>query len=281
MHDDDDSNEVANVASLISFDNHISPLIYQHQDTEGNLVVSSDSIKCNRYCSTKCHKIVSTWTKEEKEQLKLEFQSDHGYIGIKNKLIRHLNSQKNIGHPTESFRYNGLSMCINYFAHLTGISIFIVKTVLNDFRNGRRLYEHGNVGILKQQPKTTSFIVWMKDFADKYGNYSPDEQKIFLCYWLRKGALYKIYISECQEPHIAESTFYEYFDLYFGPNRIDKKLPCIRISKYSSHGVCNTCVALNNYRRQCRTELELKIAKGLINQVGGYSIVYVKYTILF
>ena len=271
-YEDDDSNEIANVASVCSKDIHISPLNFRHEDNNNIYysLSSSAEVKCNRYCSNKCHRQVESWCQEDRDRIKSIFRSANGYVDTRNKLIQHLHVQKNICASAESFRFNGQSFCINYFSHLTGISKYIVKTVMDDFRDGRKLYEHGNVGILKQQPKTTGFIVWMKEFAEKYGNYSPDGQKILLCYWLRKGVLYKLYTEECQEPHIAESTFYEYFDLYFGPNRIDKKLPCIRISKYSSHGVCNTCVALNNNRRQCKTEQELKIAKDLINQVMSW-----------
>ena len=39
-----------------------------------------------------------------------------------------------------------------------------------------------------------------------------------------------------------------------------------RISKYSSHSICNICIALNSNRRQCKSETELKVSKDLINQ---------------
>ena len=75
-----------------------------------------------------------------------------------------------------------------------------------------------------------------------------------------------MYVEDSHGPHIASSTFYQYFEYYFGPNRKDRSLPCIRISRYSSHSVCNTCVALNNNRKQSKTDAEMKIAKALINQ---------------
>ena len=86
------------------------------------------------------------------------------------------------------------------------------------------MYEHGNTGIMKQQVATTQFIVWMKEFAESYGQYAPDENKIVINYWLTKKVLFNIYIEESLSPHLAKSTFYEYFELYFGPQRRDKTL---------------------------------------------------------
>ena len=106
----------------------------------------------------------------------------------------------------------------------------------------------------------------MKDFAEWYGQYSPDQDKIIINYWLRKGVLYKLYVEESHGPHIAPSTFYQYFEIYFGPNRKDRSLPCVRISKYSSHSVCNVCTSLNNHRRQSKSDAEMKVAQNLINQ---------------
>ena len=181
-------------------------------------------------------------------------------------MLDYLKVQSDIDIATDRFFYNGHRFCSSYFSYLTGVSLHLIKTVLNDFWKGVRIYEHGNAGISKIYQPTVEFIVWMKGFAEWYGQYSPKEEKIILSYWLTKGVLYTIYTDETQGPHIAASTFYQHFETYFGPYRIDKSLPCIRISKYSSHSVCNICLALNNNRRQATTELELKNAKSLINQ---------------
>jgi hypothetical protein len=90
------------------------------------------------------------------------------------------------------------------------------------------MYEHGNSGIMKQQISTTQFIVWLKEFSESYGQFAPDENKVILNYWLKKNVLYKMYIEETESPHLGESTFYDHFDHYFGPYRVDKSLPCIR-----------------------------------------------------
>ena len=53
---------------------------------------------------------------------------------------------------------------------------------------------------------------------------------------------------------------------YFGPKRVDKSLPCHRISAYSSHSVCDLCVALNAHRKLSKTQAELSLANALFNQ---------------
>jgi hypothetical protein len=53
---------------------------------------------------------------------------------------------------------------------------------------------------------------------------------------------------------------------YFGPQRIDHTFPCVRLSKYSSHSICDICVSLNSNQKLCKTEAELSLVKGLRNQ---------------
>ena len=67
-------------------------------------------------------------------------------------------------------------------------------------------------------------------------------------------------------PHLSLSAFYQNFKKYFSFKRCDKSLPHVIISKYSSHSICTQCVALNNSRRQCKTEAQLKQATELKNQ---------------
>ena len=109
------------------------------------------------------------------------------------------------------------------------------------------------------------FIAWVKQFCDSYGQSAPDEDVTVLSHWLSKKVLYDMYLEETVGPHLAQSTFYEHFKSYFGPNRVDRSLPQVRISKYSSHSVCNICTALNSNKRQSRSESELKIAQEKIN----------------
>ena len=229
-----------------------------------------DGININKYCckscSSNCGKVVEGWSPAMLSKVKSEV-SKRTIVKVKESLLEHLKAQDNIGGvKTNKFQFHGHKFCSSYFSYMTGLSKYLIDTVLKDYSKGVRIYEHGNAGISKIQPSTVGFITWMKGFAEWYGQYSPTEEKIILSYWLRKGVLYSIYVEEAPGPHIASSTFYQYFETYFGPNRVDKSLPCVQISKYSSHSVCNICLALNNSRRLAKTELDLKIAKSLINQ---------------
>ena len=85
-------------------------------------------------------------------------------------------------------------------------------------------------------------------------------------HWLNKATLFRHYKDECLTPHLSESGFYLNFDVYFGADRVDKSLPHLKISKYSSHSICKTCQCLNNMRRQSKTENDLKRAADLKNQ---------------
>ena len=92
-------------------------------------------------------------------------------------------------------------------------------------------------------------------------------------YWLNKQYLFNLYLDEVEAPHLSKSAFYQNFKHYFSFNRDDKSLPHVMISKYSSHSVCNQCVALSNNRRQSKSDAEHRQATDLSNQhklvVGG------------
>ena len=73
-------------------------------------------------------------------------------------------------------------------------------------------------------------------------------------------------------PHVQKSTFYKLMKTKFGPRRDDKDLPCIRISKYSTHSRCDICVGLDQLARTCGSGAELERAKALKkNHVSRYS----------
>ena len=261
-YDDDDVVSIASNEDGSSFVNAVHSCVFEKSN---QMVHDLSNNHCCKSCSNNCSKVVEDWSPDVLDKVKSEI-SDTKIVKVKQNLLNHLRAQDNILLQTNKFQFNNHIFCSSYFSYMTGISKYLINTVLNDYWKGVRIYEHGNAGISKIQPSTVGFISWMKGFAEWYGQYSPTEEKIILSYWLRKGVLYSIYIEDAPGPHIASSTFYQYFETFFGPNRVDKSLPCVRISKYSSHSVCNICLALNNNRRQAKTELDLKIAKSLINQ---------------
>ena len=219
---------------------------------------------CSKSCQANCKQVVSKWDVNKRLQLQTIFKCEKS-IDTKNRLLEHLKSQVNIGLHADGYQINGHIFCCSALSHLTEISPFILTTVIQDFWSGVKFYTHGNAGILKPQSPTMMFIAWFKEFCECYGQSAPDENITVLSYWLNKRVLYDMYLDETTGPHVARSTFYENFRNYFGPRRQDLTLPCVRISKYSSHSVCTICVALNCNKRQCKTEAELRIAKEKIN----------------
>ena len=220
---------------------------------------------CSRHCANSCSNVLKTWPAENVRKLNGMFKSDK-LIESKIKLLNHLKSQNTVGLSVTSFIVNGHEFCLKFFAHTIGCSFYIVESVLKDFHSGIEQYQHGNAGCLQQEtPATTGAICWLKSFGEAYGQFSPEENVTVLSYWLKKQFLFKMYLDETAAPHISQSLFYEIFKTKFGHHRLDKTLPWLRISKYSTHSVCSICVALNNNHKQCKTEAEIKQATALKN----------------
>ena len=235
----------------------------------GNSSVEVRNIKschCIPLCKFRCGKISSEWCQEDIVYMKTIFKSER-ILNTKNKLIAHLTAQNNIGAHTDTYVIKGQKFCLRNLSFLTDISEYVLRKVLVDYWMGIRQYEHGNKGIFKQPSVATiRFIGWFKQFLSLYGQSAPDEDLIILPYWLKGKVLYKMYCDEISKPRIALPTFYQYLKTCFGPQRIDKDYPCVRISKYSSHSVCDICVSLNFNKKLSKTEAELNMVKGLVNQ---------------
>ena len=220
---------------------------------------------CSKFCNQNCHDTVQSWPNEDCLRLKQKFLSDR-IIDTKVQLIKHLIAQDDVGQPTSAYVMKGHRFCLEYFAFATGVSLYVVRKVLMDFHEGKRLYSHGNSHCIKSESAAmVSAICWVKSFCESYGQFSPEDNVTVLSHWLTKASLYQMYLDETPVPHISLSSFYDMFKTKFGHNRVDKSLPWIRISKYSTHSVCTTCVALNNNQSQAQTEQELQLAKDLKN----------------
>ena len=227
-------------------------------------IPSAECSKCSKTCEAKCQSVFETWSQSQKLSLKSVFSADQS-IDVKRKLLSHLGSQSAIGLSTDSYVLDSHSFCCNFLSCVTDISHYILKSVMNDFSRGKKIYEHASAGIAKVRPATSVFIAWMKEFAECYGQDAPDENVCILSYWLSKKVLFDMYLDETVGPHLSQASFYENFKTFFGANREDRCLKQIRISKYSSHSICNICTALNTNRRQAKNEAEHKIAKDKIN----------------
>ena len=219
---------------------------------------------CSKLCSKQCSQIVRGWSEEKVVYFKTMFKADKA-TKIRQILTDHLKSQSLTGITTSNFCMDGHVFCPLFFAQFIGRSKFIVDSVLKNFSQGIWTVFHGNQGLLKFTPSTTQAICWIKNFSEAYGQYSPEQNVIVLSHWLNKASLFQMYLKESIKPHVSQSQFYNLFKNSFGPNRNDKTLPWVRISKYSTHSVCNICVALNNHHKQCKTETEINQVVALKN----------------
>ena len=184
-------------------------------------------------------------------------------IDIKNELLRHLKSQKQMGLSTASFFFGGLHMCPKFFSEISGVSPYIIKQVMEDFENDLLKYEHGNQGNFQTSSACTGFLCWMRSFSEVYGQSAPDEETCVLPSFLAIKDLFEIYNQEVEEPKVKFTTFYHLFKKFFGWNRVDHTFPHIRLSTWSTHSRCDQCIAINRYRRSCRTEESLAQAASL------------------
>ena len=117
-----------------------------------------------------------------------------------NKLLSHLVAQGNLGIDTGSYVVKSHQFCIQSIHHITGISEYILKSVMKDYWRGIRQYQHGNQGVFKQPTVATiSCIGWFKEFLLLYGRSSPDEQLFILPHWLKGKVLYKIYVKDIKK----------------------------------------------------------------------------------
>ena len=168
-----------------------------------------------------------------------------------------------MGVSTHGFLFGGNYFCRKGFREVAGVSSYLVTEVFKAFYSGQVTFEHGNKVGFREKESTRTFSVWMKNFAHNYGNFAPDEQEIILSSFFTLKDIFDIYISESSPPHIPKSSFYELFRTKFGPKRLDRSLPHIRISKYTKHGVCDQCLLLDRFHRSCKGETELLLAKSL------------------
>ena len=222
----------------------------------------ANNSKCSSKCSGKCPVIILSWTKEELARVKDRFKGNT-LVESKNKLLTYLKSQFEFGASVKSYVVNGHAFCIKFLSGITSVSEFILKNVHRDFLNGAEQYVHGNDSKPRESLACLKFISWFKVFCENFGQSAPDECTTVLPSWLTKATLFEIYVKEATPPLVKKSTFYFLFKSKFGFQRIDKLLPHVRISSYSTHSKCDQCVALDTFQRSCKTKHELEYCRAL------------------
>ena len=211
---------------------------------------------CNNLCSNQ----------EVSMQFKNKMEEMNGKPKAKRKqfLLDHLMKQEELNISTSGFQFYGFFFCKKSFVVVSGLSNYLVDEACKAYENGQTVFSHGNTIGMRETEATFGFITWMKHHAVTYGNQAPDEECIILSSCYMQKDLYEQYEEEAPNPHIARSTFYRLFKMKFGPYREDRSLPHIRISSYSSHSQCDTCILLEKFRKTCKKEEDLALCKSMM-----------------
>ena len=105
-------------------------------------------------------------------------------IEQKNTILKYLTTQQLIvkdGSDNTVFHFEGETFCMKSFSELMGVSTYILSTVRSDFNAGRTsMYVHGNCWKGRMSNASIGFVSWMKNFASRFGQDSPDEKLIIL-----------------------------------------------------------------------------------------------------
>ena len=215
-------------------------------------------------CENNCFQRINQMSVSEKGSIKAAFVKDR-ILDTKNNLLVHLNGQRQVlGYSHGSIAYKGFSYCVPAFCSLTGISNHIVRTVLDCHFRTLSTISHGNAVMPRFHSKKNVAICWFKSFCDVWTQNSPVENVVILPSFLTPTILYEIYKEENNSSEcIAYSTFCKMIHDDFGPQRKDRSLPCVRLSKYSTHSICQICHDLDAFQRVCRSQQDFDLCKAL------------------
>ena len=230
-----------------------------NEESDMSSIVDPDDYKSQKCCNNLC-------TNQKiglRVHTKLSEIREHDKGDWKQMLLDHLIKQEEMGLPTHGFQLYGQFFCKKSFVQISGVSEYIINEALKAFEFGQTSFIHGNEVGMRETDATFGFEIWMKLHAENYGNQAPDESTIVLPACFSQKDLFKHYQEEAPQPQIKSSTFYRLFKLKFGPHRLNKGLPHIRISSYSTHSKCDQCILLEKYQRTCKGEQNLQFAKSL------------------
>ena len=102
----------------------------------------------------------------------------------------------------------------------------------------------------KQLKLIVAYLI--QEFAKSFGQHAPDKNMIVLPNFLTKRNVWQIYEEENFDPSFAVSysAALNLMKTKFGAFRLNRTLPHVIFSKYSTHSCCDICVDLEVYQRR-------------------------------
>ena len=97
------------------------------------------SMLCSRNCTNHCVRVTSSWSEDGHVHVKMRLKSERPMQSRIN-LISQLQAQENVGVDTENYFINGHEFCITFLAFFTGISDYLLRSLLGDYSSGIRMY---------------------------------------------------------------------------------------------------------------------------------------------
>ena len=167
---------LGNQESHDSFQNCIENFEFEENSQQSlpDQIIPSQSVIsdfCSKLCTSNCGNTMSTWTPIFREEILKQFGKENkSFQEVRNGLVQHLKSQHSLGLSTDDYHLNGLKLCIGAMSEVTGLSSYILKSVLRDFSEGFVFYKHNNTSLMKSLSiQTVGFISWLKKFSEFYG----------------------------------------------------------------------------------------------------------------
>ena len=228
------------------------------------VLTKPDRQHCSRFCDNQCGRLMensSFATEAHNVNEKFVVLDRHGK---RKHLLAQLSFQEQFGISVNVFMVKSEPVCLKFFSAVSGVSVRVLASVVQDFKNGVKQYPRER-GQEEKSVRMMKFISWMVSFASIHGEHSPDDKGLItLPSWLTKRKLYQKYCDDVGVNIIALSTFYQALGSKFGRDRDDATLPCIMIPKDSEHCKCNECLAYKKFKRSAKTELQLSVGDKLL-----------------
>ena len=116
------------------------------------------------------------------------------------------------------FFIHGIEVCKVCWRRTYNIKYDRLRKVMKDFRNGVKVYHHGNKGKRQLRVKASSTMAWMKFFIGAIGDQQPDSNRIHLPSCFTRISVYqkmKVELEQFNEECVSQTHFYRMWSEHF------------------------------------------------------------------